>query len=171
MRRVLLLGLLCLLMPELCAADDLLILALFARATPTGQAEPVPDPFLDSILDGSAPEPSQGVQVLQGKTYQISSWPKHFESEFDGIQGQRVVVSFTAPVLPNGTYAVTDCRVLGIAKARGNQLVAPGSSEVVSKGGFTIAPGQHIPQSVTARFDGGVVTYYLIFSGAKGVAG
>jgi hypothetical protein len=113
---VLLLGLVCVL--RLCAADDLFILPFFARVMPAGQAEPVPDPFLDSILNGSAPEPSQGVQVLPGKTYQISSSPKDFESEFDGIQGQRVVVSFTALVLPNGTYAVTDYRILGIAKGR-----------------------------------------------------
>jgi hypothetical protein len=37
MMRVLLLGLLCLLIPKLCAADDLLILALFSRVTPAGQ--------------------------------------------------------------------------------------------------------------------------------------
>ncbi|MGA8660561.1 MAG: hypothetical protein WB586_30985 [Chthoniobacterales bacterium] len=92
------LGLLCLLSPKLCAADDLLILALFARVTPAGQVEPVPDPFIESILNRGTAEPSQGVQVLQGETYQISSWPKDFASEFDGIQGQRVVVSFTALV-------------------------------------------------------------------------
>jgi hypothetical protein len=86
------------------------------------------------------------------------------------FQGQRVVVSFTALVLPNGAYAVTDYRVIGIARGRGNQLVAPGCFELVSRGGFTITPGGHIPQSVTVRFEGGVVTYYLIFSAAKGVA-
>jgi hypothetical protein len=171
MRRVLLLGLLFVLIPKLCAADDLLILALLARVTPAGQVQPVPDPFIESILNGGAAEAAQGVQALPRKTFQINSWPKDFESEFDGIQGQRIVVSFTALVLPNGSYAVTDYRVIGIARGPGNQLVAPGSSELVSRGGFTITPGRLIPQSVTARFEGGVVTYYLIFSAAKGVAG
>lgn len=136
-----------------------------------GQAEPVPDPFIESILNGGAPEPSQGVQVLPGKTYQISSWPKNFESDFDGIQGQRVVLAFTALVLPNGAHAVTGYRVLGIAKGRQNLLFAPDSFELVSRGGFHHNTRRLIPQSVTARFEGGVVTYYLIFSAAKGVAG
>jgi hypothetical protein len=78
-----------------------------------------PDPFIDSILNGGAAEPPQGVQVLQGKTYQMSSWPKDFESEFDGIQGQRAVVSFTALVLPNDSYVVTDYRVLMYDKFKG----------------------------------------------------
>lgn len=171
MRPVLLLGLLWILMPRLCAADDLLILALFARVTPAGQVQPVPDPFIESILSGGAAEAAQGFEVLPRRTFQISSWPKDFESEFDGIQGQRVVVNFTALVLPNGSYTVTDYRVICIARGPGNQLVAPGSSELASRGGFTITPGRLIPQSVTARFEGGVVTYYLIFSAAKGVAG
>jgi hypothetical protein len=38
MMRVLLLELLCVLIPKLCAADDLLILALFARVTPADQS-------------------------------------------------------------------------------------------------------------------------------------
>jgi hypothetical protein len=39
----------------------------------------------------------------------------------------------------------------------------------MSRGGFKVAPGQRIPQSVSARFMGGRIFYYLIFSAAKGV--
>lgn len=168
MRRVLPLALLCLLVPNMLAAEDLLILALYARVTPAGQVEPITDTAIESILGGASPQPSQDLQALVSKSYQISTKPRYFESKFDGVQGQRVVLSFTALVLPNGTYALMNYRISGIAKAGKNALVAPGSSEVVSRGGFTVAPGHHIPQSVTVRFEGGVVTYYLIFSGSGG---
>jgi len=41
------------------------------------------------------------------------------------------------------------------------------------RGGFTVAAGQRIPQSVSVTvsvtFSGGLIFYYLIFSAAKGV--
>jgi hypothetical protein len=43
------------------------------------------------------------------------------------------------------------------------------SSQTMSRGGFTVAPGQRITQSVSVQFRGGLVFYYLIFSAAKGV--
>jgi hypothetical protein len=39
----------------------------------------------------------------------------------------------------------------------------------MSRGGFTVMPGQRIPQSVSVTFRGGLIFYYLIFSAAKGV--
>jgi len=39
----------------------------------------------------------------------------------------------------------------------------------MSRGGFMVAPGQRIPQSVSVAFKGGIIFYYLVFSAAKGV--
>jgi len=39
----------------------------------------------------------------------------------------------------------------------------------MSRGGFMVAPGQKIPQSVSVEFKGGIIFYYLVFSAAKGV--
>jgi hypothetical protein len=39
----------------------------------------------------------------------------------------------------------------------------------MSRGGFTLGPGQRIPQSVSVKFRGGLIFYYLIFSASKGV--
>jgi hypothetical protein len=37
----------------------------------------------------------------------------------------------------------------------------------MSGGGFTVEPGQKIPQSVSAKFEGGLIVYYLVFSAEK----
>lgn len=166
----LLLALACVLVPKLCSAEDLLIIDIFARVTPVGQSEPVPDPFVESILRGETPQTSQDVLQLPAKSFQISARPQDFESDFGGVQGQRVAVAFTALVLPSRVCAVTNYRAIGLARASRNQLIVPGSSEVVSRGGFTITPSQRVLQSVTARYEGGTVTYYLIFSAANGLA-
>ena len=86
-----------------------------------------------------------------------------------GVDAQRVELSFTAAVLPNGKCAVTDFQ-LGAASesSRGNTLPS-NSSQTMSRGGFTVMPGQRIPQSVSVTFRGGLIFYYLIFSAAKGV--
>ena len=76
MRVLLLLGLLCLLMPEPCAADDLLILALFARVTPAGQVEPVPDPFIESILNGKLRNPLKTFRHCREKLTRSAPGPR-----------------------------------------------------------------------------------------------
>jgi hypothetical protein len=48
MRRVLIMALICLLVPKLLAAEDLHILALYARVTPVRL--PIPDATVESIL-------------------------------------------------------------------------------------------------------------------------
>jgi hypothetical protein len=65
--------------------------------------------------------------------------------------------------------AVTDFQ-LGAASesSRGNALPS-NSSQTMSRGGFMVAPGQKIPQSVSVEFKGGIIFYYLVFSAAKGV--
>ena len=49
MRRVLLIAVTYLLVPKPLAAEDLLILALYARVTPAGQVEPIPDSAVESM--------------------------------------------------------------------------------------------------------------------------
>jgi hypothetical protein len=155
---------------SLFAADDLLILEVYARVVPTGQTEPIPDPFVESVLRGEDP-PLVGVSTLQGKSFQISSRSQEFAPVVVGLEGQRVSVRFTAVVLPNGNCAVTRYQALGLARTSRNQISPVGSSEVASLNGFTVRPGQRIPQSVTAQSEGDTVIYYLIFSAARGVAG
>jgi hypothetical protein len=41
----------------------------------------------------------------------------------------------------------------------------------MSVGGFTVEPGQKIPQSVSAKFEGGLIVYYLVFSADRCVTG
>jgi len=43
------------------------------------------------------------------------------------------------------------------------------ASQTMNRGGFTVAPGQRIPQSLSVIFGGGLIFYYLIFSAAQGV--
>jgi hypothetical protein len=109
------------------------------------------------------------VQQLQGKAFQIQSASHDFQAVIAGVDGQRVEPSFTAAVLPNGGCAVTDFQ-LGAASesARGNVLPS-NASRTMSRGGFTVAPGQRIPQSASVKFRGGIIFYDLIFSAAKGV--
>jgi hypothetical protein len=40
---------------------------------------------------------------------------------------------------------------------------------MMSRGGFMVAPGQRISQSVSVKFRDGLIFYYLIFSATKGV--
>jgi hypothetical protein len=157
------------LVPKLCAADNLLIMDVFARVTPAGQTAPDPDPFLESILQGETSSAPEDVSQLDRKWFQITPTAQDLKADLNGIGSQRVAVSFTVSVLPNGDCAVTNFQALALATNK--QLFAPGSSQVSSIGGFTVSPGKRVTQSLTALSDAGQVTYYLIFSAAKGVAG
>jgi hypothetical protein len=159
------------LVSNLSAAELLLVMEVYARVVPTGQAEPIPDPFIEAITRGEAPATTEGIQELQGKSFQLSSKFEDFAPVVVGLQGQRVSIRFTAVVLPNGNCAVTRYQALGLARTSRNQISPVGSSEVASLNGFTVTPGQRIPQSVTAQSEGDTVIYYLIFSAARGVAG
>jgi hypothetical protein len=54
---MMLIVLLSLLAPKLLAAEDLLVIALYARITPAGQVEPTPDAAVESILRGDLRHP------------------------------------------------------------------------------------------------------------------
>jgi hypothetical protein len=54
---MLLIALVSLLAPKLLAAEDLLVIALYARLTPAGQVEPTPDAAVESILRGNLRHP------------------------------------------------------------------------------------------------------------------
>ena len=85
------------------------------------------------------------------------------------MDAQRVELSFTAAVMPNGKCAVTDFQLGATSESlRGNALPS-NSSQTMSRGGFMVAPRQRIPQSVSVEFKGGIIFYYLVFSVAKGV--
>jgi hypothetical protein len=153
----------------LIAAENLLIVDVYARILPEGQIEPVPDPFIEEIVSGKQGPLPAGMQQLQGKTFQIQSASRDFQAVILGVDAQRVELSFTAAVLPNAGCAVTDFQLAAASESsRGNALPS-NSSQMMSRGGFTVAPGQRIPQSVSVKFRGGLIFYYLLFSAAKGV--
>jgi hypothetical protein len=158
------------LVSNLSAVELLLVMEVYVRVVPTGQAEPVPDPFIEAMTRGEAPATTEGIQELQGKSFQLSSKFEDFAPVIAGLEGQRVSVRFTPTALPNGACAVTQFQAFGLPRASSSQLGPVGSSIVVSRSGFTVAPGQRIPQPVKAQSEGGRVIYYLIFSAAKGVA-
>jgi len=54
------------------------------------------------------------------------------------------------------------------AMARRSKLPS-NASQTMNRGGFTVAPGQRNPQSLSVTFSGGLIFHYLIFSAAKGV--
>jgi hypothetical protein len=157
--------------PTLVAAERLLVMEVYARIVPIGQTEPIPAPFVESVRREETPVNSEGIHALQGKSFQISSRFQDFAPVVVGLEGQRVSAQFTAVVLPNGDCAITRYEAFGLARTPKNQISPVGSSEVVSRNGFTVTPGHRVPQSVTAQSDDGTVIYYLIFSAAKGVAG
>jgi len=110
-----------------------------------------------------------GVQQLQGKTFQIRSASRDFHAVIQGVDAQRVELSFTAAVLPNGGCAVTDFQLGAASESSRGNVLPSNSSQTMSRGGFTVVPGQGIPQSVSVKFRGGIIFYYLIFWAAEGV--
>jgi hypothetical protein len=154
----------------LFAADNLLIVDVYARIVPEGVTEPLPDPFIDAIVSGKQKPLPAGVQQLQSKAFQIKSGSGDFQAVIPGVEGQRVELSFTAAVLPNGECAVANFQLGAAAESsRGNALPSD-SSQTMNRGGFAVAPGQRVTQWVSALSGAGTVFYYLIFSAAKGVA-
>jgi hypothetical protein len=155
----------------LIPAEHLLIVDVYARILQEGQIEPIPDPFIEAIVSGKQVPLPAGVQQMQGKTFEIQSASRDFQAVIPGVDGQRVELSFTAAVLSNGGCAVTDFQLgAALESSRGNVLPS-NSSQTMSRGGFTVLPGQRIRQSVSVKFRGGLVFYYLIFSATKGVIG
>jgi len=90
------------------AAENLLIVDVYARIVPEGQLEPIPDPFIEAIVSGKEGPLPASVQEIRGKTFWIESASRDFEAVIPGVDGHRVELSFTAAVLPNGGCAVTN---------------------------------------------------------------
>jgi hypothetical protein len=113
----------------LFSAENLLIVDVYA---PKGQIEPIPDPFIETIVSGKQGPLPAGVQQVQGRTFQIKSASRNFQGVIPGVDAQRVELSFTAAVLPNGKCAVTDFQ-LGAASesSRGNALPSNSSQTSV----------------------------------------
>jgi hypothetical protein len=153
----------------LFAAENLLIVDVYARIVPEGQTEPMPDPFIQGIVSGAQVEVPPGVQQLQSKAFQIKSGSGDFQAVIPGVEGQRVELSFTGTVLPNGSCAVTDFQAGAASESPTGNVLPSNSSQTMSRGGFTVAPGQKISQSVSVEFKGSLILYYLIFSAAKSV--
>ena len=101
MRPLLFLSILLIATP-LIAAENLLIVDVYAPILPEGQLEPIPDPFIEAIVSGKEGPLPAGVQEIQGKTFRIESASRDFQAVILGVDGQRVELSFTAAVLPNG---------------------------------------------------------------------
>jgi len=155
----------------LISVENLLIVDVYARILPEGQIEPVPDPFVEAIVSGKQVPLPAGVQQKEGKTFQIRSASRDFQAVIPGVEGQRVELSFTAAVLSNGGCAVTDFQLGAASESSRGNVQPSNSSQTMSRGGFTVLPGQRIRQSVSVKFKGGLIFYYLIFSAVKGVVG
>ena len=170
MRLFLCVGILLIAAP-LISAENLLIVDVYARILPEGQIEPIPDPFVEAIVSGRQVSLPAGVQQVQGKTFQIKSASRDFQAVIPGVEGQRVELSFTAAVLSNGGCAVTDFQLGAAAESSRGNVLPSNSSQTMSRGGFTVVPGQRVRQTVSVKFRGGLIFYHLIFSAAKGVTG
>jgi hypothetical protein len=156
--------------PNMYAAERLLIMEVYARVIPIGQMTPVPDPFVESIVRGEAPAQTEGLLALQGKSFQISPKFQDFAPIIPGVDGQKVSIQFSAAVLKNGSCEVSPFRAIALAANSKGQSSPVGASETLRPGGFTVSPGSRIFESVTARTGGVTVIYYLIFSAAKSFA-
>jgi hypothetical protein len=162
-----------LLVPSLYAgeqiqAEQLLIMEVYARIVSIGQAMPIPDPFVEAIVQGQAPIVGEGLHALQGKSFRISSKFQDFAATVVGVDGEKVSIQFSAAVLPNGGCAVIQYRAMALANRLNGQTSFIGFSETVNRGGFTVLAGTRIAQSVSAQSGSGRVVYYLIFSALRG---
>jgi hypothetical protein len=157
------------LVPHLYADEQLLVLTVYARTILAGQAAPVPDPFLETAARDEIPASGEGIQPLQGKSFQINSKFRDFAPVVAGVEGQQLSVQFTAAVLSNGSCAVTQYRALAVATTSKGQTSPIGSSQTVSRNGFRVTPGSRIVQSFAAHSGGDTIIYYLIFSAVKGI--
>jgi hypothetical protein len=61
-----------LLVPQLYAAERLLIVDVYVRIVPAGQIAPIPHPFIEAVGRGETPVIGEGIQALQGKSFQIN---------------------------------------------------------------------------------------------------
>jgi hypothetical protein len=157
------------LVPNLYADEQLLVMTVYARIVLAGQVAPAPDPFLEAAVRDEIPAIGEGIQALQGKSFQISSKFQDFAPVVAGVEGQKVSMQFTVAVLSNGICAVTQYRAMALATTSKGQTSPIGSSQTVSRGGFRVTPGSRVVQSVSAQSGGGTVVYYLIFSAVKGI--
>jgi hypothetical protein len=82
------------LVSNISAVELLLVMEVYVRVVPTGQAEPVPDPFIEAMTRGEAPAATEGIQELQGKSFQLSSKFEDFAPVIAGLPSQRVSVRF-----------------------------------------------------------------------------
>jgi hypothetical protein len=151
----------------LIAAENLLIVDVYVRILPEDQIEPVPDPFIEAVANGKQEPLPAGVEQVQGKAFQIQSASHDFEAVIPGVDGKRVELSFTAVVLPNGGCAITDFQLGAASESSMGDVLPSNSSQTISRGGFTVAPGQRMPQSVSGKFRGDLIFYYLIFSAQR----
>ena len=155
--------------PNLYADEQLLVMTVYARIVLGGQVAPAPDPFLEAAVRDEIPAIGEGIQTLQGKSFQISSKFRDFATVVAGVEGQKVSMQFSAAVLSNGICAVTQYRATALATTSNGQTSPIGSSQTVNHGGFRVTPGSRIVQSASVQSGGATVVYYLIFSALKGI--
>src|SRR4029077_13147081 len=72
-----------------------------------GQVAPAPVPFVEAAVRDEIPAIGEGIQALQGKSFQISSKFQDFAPVVAGVERQKVSMQFTVAVLSNGICAVT----------------------------------------------------------------
>ena len=133
-----------------------------------GQVEPIPDPFIEAIVSGKEGPLPAGVQEIQGKTFRIES-ASRFSGRHPGCGRSESRTLFYGGRPAEWGCAVTDFQLGAASESSRGNVLPSNSSQMMSRGGFTVAPGQRIPQSVSVKFRGGLIFYYLLFSAAKGV--
>ena len=77
------------LVPNLYADEQLLVMTVYARIVLAGQVAPAPDPFLEAAVRDEIPAIGEGIQALQGKSFQISSKSRISHQWLPGWKGRR----------------------------------------------------------------------------------
>lgn len=140
------------------APEALLVVALSARA---GNAGPV----ASSEIQGSMP---QSASIPLGRRmFRLTSRSQDLEAGLDGVEGQQIIVRFTAVVLSPGFCAVANYEAFGLARPEPGRPFGAGSTLESNAGGFSIQPGKQVIRTISADTGSGTVIYRLEFSVLK----
>jgi len=142
-----------------CAApviEALLVVTLSTRAAGS----------IASGEDQGSP-PDAGLIPLGRIMFRLTSHSQDLEGGLDGIQGQQIIVRFTAVVLPAGFCAVANYEAYGLAKPEPGHPFGAGSTLQANPTGFSVEPGKQITRTISADTGSGAVVYRLDFSVLK----
>jgi hypothetical protein len=148
-----------------CAAPALEALLVVTLSTRAGRAAANTGPVASSDARGLPPDAD--LIPLGRTTFRLTSRSQDLETGMDGIQGQQIIVRFTAVVLPPGFCAVANYEAYGLAKPEPGRPFGAGSTLQVNPAGFSVKPGKQVTRTISADTGSGVVSYRLDFSVLK----